>query len=396
MGPGTAKTSLPWSAARWAVIKEPLPSAASTTSVPSASPLMTRLRCGKFCRRGPARGGNSETSAPAARMRSARPAFSGGYMQAIPVPSTATVRPPTPSAPSWLAASIPVARPLVMVSPALAKAAANSLAIASPEGRGPTRPDHRQLRCVQCLDLSHHIERRRRAPDCRERARIVLLAPQQQATRRSRAAIRGRSASAALSGLLQKLSRRGRQLHPRDDLRLADSLQVSAACAIRTRTWSPVSPGLRANFAPTIAMLMRREHRADVRSRSPENGRRSCRNTAPFIRRPPGSQPTSSHRSSTVEISSASSPWRALRRRCSSAVCGDIGCGIGEAGLDGRCCSAVSSSSRLSNLRLLGAQRRQAIARLGFEAALLLAGRCGGGLRALACGPSEPRASHAA
>ena len=49
MEPGTANTSRPCSSACCAVISEPLVRAASTTSVPSDSPLMMRLRCGKCC-----------------------------------------------------------------------------------------------------------------------------------------------------------------------------------------------------------------------------------------------------------------------------------------------------------------------------------------------------------
>ena len=47
MFPGTAKTSLPCSRARSAVIREPLFSAASTTTTPSESPAATRLRSRK-------------------------------------------------------------------------------------------------------------------------------------------------------------------------------------------------------------------------------------------------------------------------------------------------------------------------------------------------------------
>ena len=68
--PGTANTSRPCARACRAVISEPLPAAASTTTTPRARPEMMRLRCGKCAARGGVPGGNSETSAPRAAMRS--------------------------------------------------------------------------------------------------------------------------------------------------------------------------------------------------------------------------------------------------------------------------------------------------------------------------------------
>ncbi len=62
--PGIAKTSRPASRAWRAVISEPEGSAASTTSVPRASPAMMRLRCGKFGASGGVPSGNSLSSRP--------------------------------------------------------------------------------------------------------------------------------------------------------------------------------------------------------------------------------------------------------------------------------------------------------------------------------------------
>ena len=59
-----AYTSRPCSAASRAVISEPLAGLASTTSTPSESPLMMRLRRGKFAGSGGLSSGSSETSAP--------------------------------------------------------------------------------------------------------------------------------------------------------------------------------------------------------------------------------------------------------------------------------------------------------------------------------------------
>ena len=78
MDPGTANTSRPWSAARRAVTREPLRSAASTTRTPSESPLMIRLRHGKFQGIGAVSKGNSDTSAPCPAMRSARERWPAG------------------------------------------------------------------------------------------------------------------------------------------------------------------------------------------------------------------------------------------------------------------------------------------------------------------------------
>jgi len=65
MGPGTAKTSIPWSAACRAVISEPLLRRASTTTTADDEALIKRLRKGKYGGRGAVPGGSSLTTAPA-------------------------------------------------------------------------------------------------------------------------------------------------------------------------------------------------------------------------------------------------------------------------------------------------------------------------------------------
>ena len=69
-GPGTAMTSRPWSSAVPAVISAPEPTAASTTTVTRARPLMSRFRRGKLPAWGRSPGGNSVSSSPSAATRS--------------------------------------------------------------------------------------------------------------------------------------------------------------------------------------------------------------------------------------------------------------------------------------------------------------------------------------
>ncbi len=62
--PGTAATVRPRSRANSAVIRLPLGSAASTTTVMRASPAMIRFRAGKLQRCAPVPGGSSESTSP--------------------------------------------------------------------------------------------------------------------------------------------------------------------------------------------------------------------------------------------------------------------------------------------------------------------------------------------
>ena len=117
MEPGMANTSRPCSRAARAVIREPERSAASTTRVPRLRPLIMRLRRGKLVgQRGGAgwKLGNqsavfSNLVGQVAVMCGIHPIQAGtGHCD-----GAACVR----SAPRCAAASIPVASPLVMVSP---------------------------------------------------------------------------------------------------------------------------------------------------------------------------------------------------------------------------------------------------------------------------------------
>ena len=91
--PGTAKTSLPYSAANRAVISEPLSSAASVTTTPKASPLIMRLRRGKLWLKGCEPSGSSDNTAPCRSISRRRARCSAGYVRSRPQPITAMVRP---------------------------------------------------------------------------------------------------------------------------------------------------------------------------------------------------------------------------------------------------------------------------------------------------------------
>src|SRR3546814_11998458 len=89
--PGTANTSRPASLARRAVIRAPERSAASTTSTPSDSPAMIRLRAGKLPRWTPVPGRYSLTTEHRSAKRGDRDALGIGYGVAVTVPGIATV-----------------------------------------------------------------------------------------------------------------------------------------------------------------------------------------------------------------------------------------------------------------------------------------------------------------
>ena len=76
--PGTANTSRPCSSAKRAVMSEPEPSAASTTSTPSAMPEMMRLRRGKWRACGSVPTGSSAISTPRSAIASCSARFSSG------------------------------------------------------------------------------------------------------------------------------------------------------------------------------------------------------------------------------------------------------------------------------------------------------------------------------
>jgi len=65
-------------------------------------------------------------------MRAASGAFCRGYVTSTPVPRTATVEPSPARPPACAAASMPIASPDTMVSPAALNAAANCSALRIP------------------------------------------------------------------------------------------------------------------------------------------------------------------------------------------------------------------------------------------------------------------------
>ncbi len=111
-----------------ACMRAPLWYAASTTTVASAYPLMTALRMGNDVLVGEAPGRNCEMTRPLAAISSWRAAFCAGYARSMPVPMTATVRPPPASAAVCAVVSMPAARPLITGTPRAASPAPNSLA----------------------------------------------------------------------------------------------------------------------------------------------------------------------------------------------------------------------------------------------------------------------------
>ena len=152
-----ANTSLPCSAVSRAVINEPDWSAASTTSVPCASPAIKRLRLGKLDGSGGVPSRYSLTSRPRCAMRCASSRCLAGYTRSSPVPTTATVatvvtvaNAPSAgmpsSAPSCAAPSTPSARPDTIVSPACASALEKCRALAAPCGVGLRLPTTARLR----------------------------------------------------------------------------------------------------------------------------------------------------------------------------------------------------------------------------------------------------------
>ena len=76
--PGTAKTSLPCSRAKSAVISDPLVNVASITRTAHDNPLMMRLRAGKLNATGGVAIGNSDTTQPCSAICLKRSVFSKG------------------------------------------------------------------------------------------------------------------------------------------------------------------------------------------------------------------------------------------------------------------------------------------------------------------------------
>ena len=133
IGPGKAKTSRPCSSAQRAVTNEPLRCAASTTSTPLLRPLIMRFRRGKLRGKGSISKGNSDTRAPPASIKlSARRTCRRGYIVSKPFPSTAILAPCVFIAAVCATPSIPLASPLVIVTPHAESFSQNNRAHRSP------------------------------------------------------------------------------------------------------------------------------------------------------------------------------------------------------------------------------------------------------------------------
>src|SRR5215469_2838812 len=104
------------------------------------------------------------------------------------------------------------------------------------------RPDHRKLRRRQYRNLAEHIERRGRSWDRRKLRRIIILAPQQQAST-ARAQPFEIGAERRLFRSLQKLARRGREIDVRDDFRLTEPFQVPCRLRCQSPNVLPGKPG---------------------------------------------------------------------------------------------------------------------------------------------------------
>ena len=90
-------------------MSEPEPRAASTTTVPKASPETMRLRRGKSRPRGSHSIGISDTTAPVSTIRSISGTASPGY--GLPWPPASTPTAPVSRLATWARWSIPRAKP---------------------------------------------------------------------------------------------------------------------------------------------------------------------------------------------------------------------------------------------------------------------------------------------
>ena len=173
--PGTANSSRPASCASRAVIRLPERSAASTTTTPSASPAMMRLRRGKWRACGAVPSGASVTTAPALGDRGAagRHARAGRACRGRRRPRRPCA--PARSAPSWAAASMPRARPETTTSlrpPVRGEVLRHALAV----GRGVAAADQRhRARRDSAATSPEHGHDRRRVVQQREQRRVVAV-----------------------------------------------------------------------------------------------------------------------------------------------------------------------------------------------------------------------------
>ena len=178
MEPGIAKTSRPCSVARRAVMRAPLCRRASTTSVPTASPLMMRLRRGKFSRSGGTPGRNSEHSAPRAgdgigKVRHCAAGRPGrGRCRA---PRSCCL--PPASAPACAAASMPSARPLVIARPQPARCAAKACAVSAPPALALRLPTIASCGSARARRVAAHEQRDGRMLDLLQERRVARVVP---------------------------------------------------------------------------------------------------------------------------------------------------------------------------------------------------------------------------
>ena len=120
----------------------------------------------------------------AARQRCARPMPGArrGRSTSSPCASTATVMPSESSAPSWQAASMPSARPLVIHRPRRAKLAANRRAVARPPAVGLRLPTMASCGSCQRRCIAAHEQHGRRVGRAPQQIRIVSRRAGQQPT----------------------------------------------------------------------------------------------------------------------------------------------------------------------------------------------------------------------
>ena len=275
----------PCSSAQAAVVSAPLRAPASTTTVASARPLISRLRRGNVPRDGLVSGANSLTTAPPVRtIARARARCAAGYRRSWPPPITATVGRPARTAAAWAAPSIPSARPDTTVAPSAATRVADPAGGRAAELRGPPRADDR--------DRALAIERRRDRRARRGRAAGARSSGGATGTRR-RASVSDRETRAA-----DRLEQPRRVLRGRDEGR----------GGLRARGWAsrPRRPSRRRASG---------QHRASARSRARP---RRCRIAPRAARTTPARRPRRQPARPTRRARPPSSRTSAAERRSGS------------------------------------------------------------------------------
>ena len=112
---------------------------------------------------------------PFAAISSCSAAFCAGYTRSMPVPMTATVRPPAASAAVCAAVSMPAARPLMTGTPRAASPAASSLAWSTPCGCRLPGADDGDRRRVALIGRAAQEEHRRALVDHPEVRRVLAV-----------------------------------------------------------------------------------------------------------------------------------------------------------------------------------------------------------------------------